>query len=104
MLAREVGDEKLEHYLRAFGIGSTTGIELPGESAGILEDSDDWTESRAANVADRPGRLGDHPADGLDLPGDRQRRRARSSRGSSTRSPRPDGAVDRRRRRRRAPG
>ena len=23
MLAREVGDEKLEHYLRAFGIGST---------------------------------------------------------------------------------
>ena len=51
MLAREVGDEKLEHYLRAFGIGSTTGIELPGESAGILQDSDDWSGIRAANVA-----------------------------------------------------
>jgi len=51
MLAREVGDEKLEHYLRAFGIGSTTGIELPGESAGILQDSDDWSGVRAANVA-----------------------------------------------------
>jgi cell division protein FtsI (penicillin-binding protein 3) len=50
MLAREVGDEKLEHYLRAFGLGSTSGIELPGESAGILEDSADWTASRAANV------------------------------------------------------
>ena len=50
MLAREVGDEKLEHYLRAFGLGSTTGIELPGESAGILQDSEDWTASRAANV------------------------------------------------------
>jgi cell division protein FtsI (penicillin-binding protein 3) len=50
MLAREVGDEKLEHYLRAFGLGSTTGIELPGESAGILEGSADWTASRAANV------------------------------------------------------
>ena len=50
MLAREVGDEKLEHYLRAFGLGSTTGIELPGESGGILQDSADWTESRAANV------------------------------------------------------
>ena len=50
MLAREVGDEKLEHYLRAFGLGSTTGIELPGESAGILQDSKDWTASRAANV------------------------------------------------------
>jgi cell division protein FtsI (penicillin-binding protein 3) len=50
MLAREVGDEKLEHYLRAFGIGSTTGVELPGESRGILEESADWTASRAANV------------------------------------------------------
>jgi cell division protein FtsI (penicillin-binding protein 3) len=51
MLAREVGDAKLEQYLRAFGIGSTTGIELPGESAGILQDSDDWSRIRAANVA-----------------------------------------------------
>ncbi len=51
MLAREVGDEKLERYLRAFGVGSTTGIELPGESAGILQDSDDWSGVRAANVA-----------------------------------------------------
>ena len=50
MLAREVGDQKLEHYLRAFGLGKKTGIELPGESAGILQDSADWTASRAANV------------------------------------------------------
>ncbi len=50
MLARELGDERLEEYLRAFGIGSTTGIELPGESAGILEPAEDWTASRAANV------------------------------------------------------
>ena len=50
MLAREVGDERLEEYMRAFGLGSTTGIELPGESAGILQDSADWTASRAANV------------------------------------------------------
>jgi cell division protein FtsI (penicillin-binding protein 3) len=50
MLAREVGNEKLEHYLRAFGLGSRTGIELPGESAGILQKSQAWTASRAANV------------------------------------------------------
>ncbi len=50
MLARELGDQRLEEYLRAFGVGSTTGIELPGESAGILEPSEDWTASRAANV------------------------------------------------------
>jgi cell division protein FtsI (penicillin-binding protein 3) len=51
MLAREVGDTKLEQYLRAFGVGSRTGIELPGESAGILSGSEDWEASRAANVA-----------------------------------------------------
>ncbi len=50
MLAREVGDETLERYLRAFGLGERSGIELPGESAGILQDSAEWTESRAANV------------------------------------------------------
>jgi cell division protein FtsI (penicillin-binding protein 3) len=50
MLAREVGDAKLEQYMRAFGIGSRTGIELPAESPGIFEDSEDWTASRAANV------------------------------------------------------
>ncbi|MCZ2814722.1 peptidoglycan D,D-transpeptidase FtsI family protein [Modestobacter sp. VKM Ac-2984] len=50
MLAREIGDGTLEQYLQDFGFGSTTGIELPGESAGILEDAADWTASRAANV------------------------------------------------------
>jgi cell division protein FtsI (penicillin-binding protein 3) len=51
MLAREVGDEKLGQYLRAFGVGSRTGIELPGESAGILQDAADWSGIRAANIA-----------------------------------------------------
>ena len=76
MLAREVGDSTLEKYLRAFGIGSQTGIELPGESAGILEDSADWTAEPGGQRADRAGRLGDHAADGVGLPDARQRRRA----------------------------
>ncbi|HEX2074438.1 MAG TPA: penicillin-binding protein 2 [Geodermatophilus sp.] len=50
MLAREVGEETLEEYLRAFGVGDTTGIELPGESRGILQDSAEWDPGRAANV------------------------------------------------------
>jgi cell division protein FtsI (penicillin-binding protein 3) len=50
MLAREVGDEKLEHYLRAFGLGTRTGVELPGESPGILQPSAEWDPGRAANV------------------------------------------------------
>ncbi len=51
MLAREVTDEKLEEYLRAFGIGSRTGIELPGESPGIFAGAEDWSQIQAANVA-----------------------------------------------------
>src|SRR3954453_19933011 len=50
MLAREVGDSTLERYMRAFGLGSRTGIELPGESPGILQDSAKWTPARAANA------------------------------------------------------
>jgi cell division protein FtsI (penicillin-binding protein 3) len=50
MLSREIGNSTLERYMRAFGLGSTTGIELPGESAGILQDSSKWTPARAANA------------------------------------------------------
>jgi cell division protein FtsI (penicillin-binding protein 3) len=50
MLARVVGTPTLERYLKAFGVGAKTGVELPGESGGILQDAADWTESRAANV------------------------------------------------------
>jgi cell division protein FtsI (penicillin-binding protein 3) len=50
MLARKVGEAKLEHYLRAFGVGGKTGVELPGESKGLLEPSADWEASRAANI------------------------------------------------------
>ena len=44
------GNATLEKYLRAFGVGSTTGLGLPGESAGILQSSKNWTASRAGNV------------------------------------------------------
>jgi cell division protein FtsI (penicillin-binding protein 3) len=50
MLAREIGNAKLEQYMRAFGLGSRTGVELPGESPGILQKSADWSEARAANM------------------------------------------------------
>jgi cell division protein FtsI (penicillin-binding protein 3) len=50
MLTRHVGNATLEKYLRAFGVGGRTGIELPAESPGILQSSSDWTDSRAANV------------------------------------------------------
>src|SRR5687768_14730319 len=50
MLARQVGDATLEQYMRAFGIGSRTGVELPGESPGIFQESAEWDAGRAANI------------------------------------------------------
>jgi cell division protein FtsI (penicillin-binding protein 3) len=52
MLARQLpgGNATLEKYMRAFGLGSTTGVGLPGESGGILQDSAKWTPARAANA------------------------------------------------------
>jgi cell division protein FtsI (penicillin-binding protein 3) len=52
MLERQLpgGNATLEKYLRAFGVGSRTGLGLPGESPGILQSSKNWTASRAANV------------------------------------------------------
>src|SRR6195952_3275647 len=36
--------------MRAFGLGGRTGVELPGESAGILQKSAAWSQARAANM------------------------------------------------------
>ena len=40
MLARQMNKAKLIDYLHRFGLGAKTGIELPGESAGILAGRD----------------------------------------------------------------
>ncbi len=42
MLARELGPERLESYLRRFGLGERTGIAFPGEAKGILAPADRW--------------------------------------------------------------
>jgi len=37
-------------YLKKFGLGSKSGIELPGESAGILAPPSKWSGSQAGNI------------------------------------------------------
>jgi cell division protein FtsI (penicillin-binding protein 3) len=41
-IAQELGPERLEDYLRSFGIGSSTGTGFPGESSGLLAPVEDW--------------------------------------------------------------
>ncbi len=50
-LAVMVGDEKLEKYLRAFGVGSLTGIDLPGEEKGILHPARNWSGISSSRIA-----------------------------------------------------
>ena len=42
-VAKRLGPDRLDYYLHAFGFGKTTGIGLPGESAGILPPLDTWS-------------------------------------------------------------
>jgi cell division protein FtsI/penicillin-binding protein 2 len=39
-----LGDERFDHYIRAFGFGSQTGIELPGETRGIYRPVNRWSK------------------------------------------------------------
>lgn len=42
-IALVLGEERLEKYLREFGVGRPLGIELPGEEGGILHPRKRWT-------------------------------------------------------------
>lgn len=43
-LGLRLGEERLDHYLRAFGFGSPTGIELPGETRGMTRPPSQWSQ------------------------------------------------------------
>jgi len=47
----KVGDAAMYQYVRKFGFGQKTGIELPGESAGMVRQVRDWTPSSIGSVA-----------------------------------------------------
>jgi cell division protein FtsI (penicillin-binding protein 3) len=43
-LALSVGDQKFYEYIRRFGFGERTGIELPGEISGIIRSPQSWSK------------------------------------------------------------
>jgi len=49
-IAGKIGPQTWEDYEKKFGIGEATGIELPGESSGLLPAMDDWSDSSFANL------------------------------------------------------
>lgn len=43
MWAQDLGDERLHHWVTAFGFGERTGIDVPNEEYGIVPDLEDWS-------------------------------------------------------------
>ncbi len=51
MLAKQVGKTEFFHYIEAFRFGEKTGVELPGESPGLLRHVSNWTEPDIAMIS-----------------------------------------------------
>jgi cell division protein FtsI (penicillin-binding protein 3) len=49
-IADMVGKQSFNEYLQRFGVGQKTGVELPGESAGLLPAIGSWSDSSFANL------------------------------------------------------
>src|SRR5262249_45421054 len=50
-IAMRLGKEKFFEYISRFGFGRKTGIELPGESRGIVNPLEDWRIDSIGSIA-----------------------------------------------------
>lgn len=50
-IAQKLGKEKHFEYIQKFGFGAKTGIDLPGESSGMVRPVERWTKVDAATIA-----------------------------------------------------
>jgi cell division protein FtsI/penicillin-binding protein 2 len=50
-LALKVGSDPFYKYIRSFGFGSRTGLELPGETRGLLRPPSKWNGSSIGSIA-----------------------------------------------------
>jgi len=50
-MAIKTGKETIDKYIKMFGFGSQTGIDLPGESGGLLRALDKWQKIDLATIA-----------------------------------------------------
>jgi cell division protein FtsI/penicillin-binding protein 2 len=50
MIGLRLGKERFDHYVRRFGFGSETGIELPGEAPGIVLKPEEYSGSSLGNL------------------------------------------------------
>jgi cell division protein FtsI (penicillin-binding protein 3) len=51
LIGRRLGARRFDQWVRRFGFGKPTGVDLPGEETGILLSYDEYTGPTAANMA-----------------------------------------------------
>ncbi|MCA1815512.1 MAG: transpeptidase family protein [Acidobacteria bacterium] len=49
-IGMKLGDERLYDYVRRFGFGAKTGVELPGETRGLLRDVKKWDKTSIGSI------------------------------------------------------
>lgn len=49
-LAQRIGEERYWEYLKRFGVGKPTGVELPNESSGLVPQFEQWSGGTFANL------------------------------------------------------
>lgn len=50
-IAMRLGDRRLYNYYRAFGFGEKTGIDIPGESTGVIREPRSWSGRSLASIS-----------------------------------------------------
>jgi cell division protein FtsI (penicillin-binding protein 3) len=50
-LALQIGPDRFYHYMRDFGFGSRSGVEVPGETRGLLRPTNKWNGSSIGSLA-----------------------------------------------------
>lgn len=56
-IAQQLGKVRFDHWVRTFGFGKPTGIDLPGEEQGLLLTPDEYSGSSIANLPIGQGEL-----------------------------------------------
>lgn len=51
MIAQKLGKERLDKYMREFGLGKSTGLDFPGESRGLMLDPKKYSGSSLPTIA-----------------------------------------------------
>lgn len=50
-IGTKVGKENLYKFIKGFGFGKITGVDIPGESAGILSQPNTWSDMQLATIS-----------------------------------------------------